>query len=184
MPVAACRLTGSVSGFHDPSLVSVMVHVTPDSAPSCPQDSRTLALHGAGTHVLGPMDGAHERATRQSCDQLPVQFADWVCGAQALLRADRPSHAHQPGARRPGRSRSGRAFGVANGLPAHDVPVAGRELHATRGAREGATGGGHRAFGVTPPRLPVGHANFGPRTPTGRPGGSEAEAWRRRGDRA
>ena len=53
---------------------------------------------------------------------------------QGLLRADRPARAHiQPGARRPGRPRSGRASGVANGLPAHDVPVAGRELHATRG---------------------------------------------------
>ena len=31
MPVAAFRLTGSVSGFHDPSLVSVMVHVAPDA---------------------------------------------------------------------------------------------------------------------------------------------------------
>ena len=41
-----------------------------------------------------------------------VHFADSVCRAQALLRADRPAHAHtQPGARRPGRSRSGRASG-------------------------------------------------------------------------
>ena len=41
------------------------------------------ALHGAGTPVLGPMDGAHERTTRQSCDdELPVHFADSVCGAR------------------------------------------------------------------------------------------------------
>ena len=31
--------------------------------------------------MLGPMDGADERTTRQSCDELPVHFADWVCGA-------------------------------------------------------------------------------------------------------
>ena len=30
----------------------------------------------------------------------------------------------------------------------------------TSGARDGATGGGHRASGVTPPRLPVGRAKF------------------------
>ena len=28
-----------------------------------------------------PMDGAHERTTRQSCDELPVHSADSVCGA-------------------------------------------------------------------------------------------------------
>ena len=26
--------------------------------------------------------GAHERTTRQSCDELPVHFADSVCGAR------------------------------------------------------------------------------------------------------
>ena len=40
-------------------------------------------------------------------------------------------------------SRSGSR--IATGLAAHDVPVAGRELHATRGGSEGAKGGGHRA---------------------------------------
>ena len=59
-----------------------------------------------------------------------------------------------PALRRPGRARSGRASGIANGLPAHDLPVAGRELHATRGAREGATGGGHRSSGVIPGAAP------------------------------
>ena len=44
------------------------------------------ALHGAGTPVLGPMDGAHERTTRQSCDELPVHFADSVCGAAVPWR--------------------------------------------------------------------------------------------------
>ena len=45
-----------------------------------------------------------------------VHFPDSVCGALALLRADRPGHVHtQPGARRPGRARSGRASGMANG---------------------------------------------------------------------
>ena len=72
---AAFRLTGSVSGFHDPSLVSVMGG---DSGRA--QFAR--ALHGAGTPVLGPMDGAHERTTRQSCDELPVHSADSVCGAR------------------------------------------------------------------------------------------------------
>ena len=38
MPVAAFRLTGSVSGFHDSALVSVMVHVAPD-APNSPAPS-------------------------------------------------------------------------------------------------------------------------------------------------
>ena len=49
-------------------------------------------------------------------------------------------------------SRSGSR--IATGLAAHDVPVAGRELHATRGGSEGAKGGGHRASGVPPRRLP------------------------------
>ena len=64
-------------------------------------------------------------------------------------KADRPGHAHtQPGARRPGRARAWRPSGVAEGLPADDVPVAVWELHAPRGGREAATGGGHRASGV------------------------------------
>ena len=60
----------------------------------------------------------------------------------ALLRADRPGHAHtQSGARRPGRARSGRASGVADGFPAHDVlsrpgsympPVGPRGRHGWR----------------------------------------------------
>ena len=57
----------------------------------------------------------------------------------------------------------GAASGAADGLPAHDVPVAVWEVHATRGATDGATGGGHRASGVTPPRLPVGRARRGRR---------------------
>ena len=68
---------------------------------------------------------------------------------------------HGPALHRPGRARSGRASGAADGLPAHDVPVAVWEVHATRGATDGATGGGHRASGVTPPRLPVGRARRG-----------------------
>ena len=112
------------------------------------------ALHGAGTPVLGPMDGAHERTTRQSCDELPVHFPDSVCGAAVPWRCfeltGQVTPIHSAALRRPGRARSGRASGVATGLPAHDVPVAGRELHATRGGRDGATGGGHRASGVTP----------------------------------
>ena len=51
MPVAAFRLTGSVSGFHDPSLVSVMVHVTPD-APNRPRPpwrgNACVGPHGRG----------------------------------------------------------------------------------------------------------------------------------------
>ena len=63
------------------------------------------------------------------------------------LRADRPGHAHpQPGARRPGRRRSRRASGLADGA------------HPWR--QGGSPGGGHRACGVTPPRLPVGRAKF------------------------
>ena len=44
--------------------------------------------------------------------------------------------------------------------PSPRRPVAVWELHATRGARDGATGGGHRASGVTPREFPVGGANF------------------------
>ena len=40
--------------------------------------------------------------------------------------------------------------------PSPRRPVAGRELHATRGATDGATGGGHGASGVTPREVPVG----------------------------
>ena len=40
--------------------------------------------------------------------------------------------------------------------PSPRRPVAGRELHATRGATDGATGGGHAASGVTPREVPVG----------------------------
>ena len=55
-------------------------------------------------------------------------------------------------------SRSGSR--IADGLPAHDVPVAGRELHATRGGRDGATGGGRCSSGVTPWEVPVGIKDF------------------------
>ena len=44
--------------------------------------------------------------------------------------------------------------------PSPRRPVAGRELHASRGAKDGATGGGHRASGVIPLGFPVGAANF------------------------
>ena len=130
MPVAAFRLTGSVSGFHDSALVSVMVHVTPDApravhrtAARLPSMARERLCVRARRTAL---DGAHERATRQSCDQLPVQFADWVCGAQALLRADRPGRAAtQSGARRPGRAHSGRASGIAQVAPSPRRPSRG-----------------------------------------------------------
>ena len=67
-------------------------------------------------------------------------------------------------------SRSGSR--IADGLPAHDVPVAGRELHASRGGRDGATGGGRCSSGVRPREVPGGC------------GGGEAEGWKRRNDRA
>ena len=93
---------------------------------------------------------------------------------QAPPRADRPGSRPYParrsstwsGAFRP-RLRSSN-----NRSQPPDVPVAGRELHATRGAREGATGGGNRASGVTPREVPGGC------------GGGEAEGWKRRSDRA
>ena len=44
--------------------------------------------------------------------------------------------------------------------PSPRRPCRGPGATCHRGAREGATGGGHRAFGVTPPRLPVGGAKF------------------------
>ena len=44
---------------------------------------------------------------------------------------------------------------------------AGRELHATRGARDGATGGGHRSPGVIPRDVPVSGAKLRSRTATG-----------------
>ena len=42
------------------------------------------------------------------------------------------------------------SYGFRPGRSAHDVPVAGRELQSSRGARDGATAGGHRSCGVIP----------------------------------
>ena len=44
--------------------------------------------------------------------------------------------------------------------PSPRRPCRGPGATCHRGAREAATGGGHRASGVTPPRLPVGGAKF------------------------
>ena len=80
MPVATFRLTGSVTGFPDSALVSVMVHVTPDApnspAPSMARERLCLCARRTAS------DGAHERTTRQSCDEVPVHSADSVCAAR------------------------------------------------------------------------------------------------------
>ena len=104
-----------------------------------------------------PWTGPTKRTTPQSCDEslrrlglrclmTRRHYDAWRC----FELTGQVTPIHSAALRRPGRARSGRASGVANGLPAHDVPVAVRELHATRGGRDGATGGGHRASGVTP----------------------------------
>ena len=59
--------------------------------------------------------------------------------------------------------------------PSPRRPVAGRELLATRGAREGATGGGHRASGVMPREVPLSGSNFVRTTTGGRVGAAVAE---------
>ena len=84
MPVAAFRLTGSVSGFHDSALVSVMVHVTPD-APNSPAPSMARERL-CWARWTGPTNGRRVSGVMS----LPVHLADSVCGAVALLRADRP----------------------------------------------------------------------------------------------
>ena len=82
MPVAAFRVTGSVSGFHDSALVSVMVHVAPDAPQAVHRTAARLPSMARERLCWAPMDGAQERTTRQSCDELLVQFADSVCGAR------------------------------------------------------------------------------------------------------
>ena len=101
MPVAACRLTGSVSGFHDPSLVSVMVHVTPDAPQAVHRTAARLPSMARERMCWAPWTGP-TNGRRVS------RVISYLCSSptgsavpQALLRADRPGHAHpQPGARR------------------------------------------------------------------------------------
>ena len=111
------------------------------------------------------MDGAHERMTRQSCDELPVALRRLGlrcpmmhrrCDAMAPLRTDRPGHAHtQPCAGRPGRARSGRASGKQQQrAPSRRRPCRGPGATCHPWRQGGLpSGGGHRASGVTPPRL-------------------------------
>ena len=59
MPVAAFRLTGSVSEFHDSALVSVMVHVTPDARnrPRPPWRGNACVCARGGPRRTGPTNG-------------------------------------------------------------------------------------------------------------------------------
>ena len=99
---------------------------------------------------------------------------------RALLRADRPGHAHtQPGARRAGRPRSrARLWKTATTAPGPTTSLsrAGSYMPPVAAGRA-PSGGGHRSSGVTR-GLPVGRARSGWRS------GGEAEGGRRRGDRA
>ena len=66
--------------------------------------------------------------------------------------------------------------------PSPRRPCRGPGATCHRGAREGATGGGHRASGVTPPRLPVGGAKFvraHPRVSHGSHGSALLTGWPR-----
>ena len=58
----------------------------------------------------GPrLDGPHERTTHQSCDELPVHFADSVCGARAQARLLRPTRRHRHRGDHRRRATAGRA---------------------------------------------------------------------------
>ena len=168
----------------------------PPDAPQAAQSAQsTAAVHRAAAPApsmarerlcwapwTGPTNGRRVSGVTSHLYTSPTRSAvpddAQTLRCQALLRADRPGHAHpQPGApstwsaafrarlrnrtrmllpkcegtvnsRCSSDSRSGSR--IADGLPAHDVPVAGRELHASCGGREAATGGGHRASGVIP----------------------------------
>ncbi len=130
MPVAAFRLTGSASGFHDSALVSMMVHVAPDApravhrtAARLPSMARERLCWAPWT---GPRNGRRVSRVMSYLCTSPTRSAApddaQTLRCQAPLRADRPRHAHtQPGAGSPGRPRSGRASGIAKPLPAPDV---------------------------------------------------------------
>ena len=68
----------------------------------------------------------HVESVDESLRRLGLRCDDEYCKMMALLRADRPGHAHpQCGARRPGRARSGRASGVATSAPSPRRPCRG-----------------------------------------------------------
>ena len=168
MPVAASRLTGSVTGFHDPSLVSVMGGDSGRAQSPAPSMARERLWWAPWT---GPTNGWRvSRVMSYPCTSptrsaVPDDAQTLRC--LALLPADRPGHAHAQPA----------LVDLVGRVPG--APPENSNNHATRGVRDGVTGGGHRASGVTPPPLPVGRAR------TGRcGGGGEAEGCRRRGDGA
>ena len=83
-----------------------------------------------------------------------------------------------PALRRPGRSRSGRASGIATTAPSPRRPVAGRGAACHPWGHGWSHGWRSTCIRRETPGLPVGGA------PTGRRGGGEAEGCPRRGDRA
>ena len=125
-------------------------HFSPNAAPSgCAADRRRTRPTN-GRRVSCVTSYLYTSPTRSA---VPDDAPTLRC--LALLPADRPGHAHAQPA----------LVDLVGRVPG--APPENSNNHATRGVRDGVTGGGHRASGVTPPPLPVGRAR------TGRCGGGE-----------
>ena len=131
-PHAGARSLGAVAISRGPGGRWAESSRTPDAAPQAVHRACTRggprqmrgglpSLPGTrlpcGTHpeVSGVVPRA---ACRRSVGSGFTARVAWPPSRRLMLRADRPSHAHpQRGACRPGRARSGRASGVADGHP-------------------------------------------------------------------
>ena len=150
MPAATFRLTGSVTGFPDSALVSVMVHVTPN-APNSPAPSMARE-HLCWAPWTGPTNGRRvsrvmsylctsptRSAVPRRCFELPAKSRrypfrrslTWSAAFRARLRIGRA-----PSPRRPGRGPGAtwHPWGQGGHHPGLNPRVAGRPAHARGGA--------------------------------------------------